>query len=94
MSLSTYHGERPIPRATLAAVAELLGYHPDRVTTLTVDAYRVTVTESDGRSSTTHAHPVEPWLPGRADDEAEPITTDADVEPEVETRARAGAKPW
>lgn len=94
MTSTAYHGERPISRADLAAVAELLGYHPDRVTTLTVDAYRVTVTESDGRSSTTHTHPVEPWLPGRGDDEAEPITTTADLDDEVETRARAGAKPW
>lgn len=89
MSTYAYHGEREISRDQVVAFATALGYDPNAVVDLKVTAHHVVVTESDGRSTTVHTHPLAPWL----DDNA-PGTTAVGAQPEAEVETRRGSLPW
>lgn len=91
MSTYAYHGERTIPRADVVDFARSLGYDPDHVSAIHLDAHTVTVTETDGRSSTVHTHPLWPWL-----DDNTPTDTPVGAQPAeaAETVENRGGVPW
>lgn len=91
MSTYAYHGERTIPRTDVVEFAKVLGYDPNAVTAVHLDAHTVTVTESDGRSTTTHTHPLAPWL-----DDNTPTDTPVGAQPAevVEAVENRGSVPW
>lgn len=91
MTTSTYHGERPIERGTVVEFAKALGYDPNTVTDVKVTAHHVVVTESDGRSSTVHTHPLAPWLDDNTPTDAPVGAQPAEVADVVENR---GGVPW